>query len=188
MPNQPPISPLGAFLKALDEEEIRCILIGMMAAVQQGAPFTTIDYDFGWICRSGSTFGFRQLFADWGGTIMARTFFELSGVRSPAPLSLPSPYGACGCPLPPSNQSVRSSSRDGQPQHSDSRQSSNRLRKMPIHESVGCCAYPLRLNQPVGPILANDVCVTCSRGRYVPSSAKRSKGPKPNHHRRGNRR
>ena len=48
MPTQPSISPLGAFLKALDEEEIRCILIGMMAAVQQGAPFTTIDYDF-WV-------------------------------------------------------------------------------------------------------------------------------------------
>ena len=48
MPNQPSISPLGAFLKALKGEEIRCILIGMMAAVQQGAPLTTIDYDF-WV-------------------------------------------------------------------------------------------------------------------------------------------
>ena len=66
MPTQPSISPLGAFLKALDEEEIRCILIGMMAAVQQGAPLTTIDYDF-WVDLPE-----RQYVR------ILRTFFELS--------------------------------------------------------------------------------------------------------------
>ncbi len=48
MPTQPPDSPLGAFLKALSEEEIDFMLIGMMAAVIQGAPMATIDYDF-WV-------------------------------------------------------------------------------------------------------------------------------------------
>ncbi len=48
MPSCSPISPLGAFLKALDEEEIDAILIGMMAAILQGAPLMTIDYDF-WV-------------------------------------------------------------------------------------------------------------------------------------------
>jgi hypothetical protein len=41
MPNQPANSPLGAFLKALREEEIDCILIGSMAAIEQGAPLMT---------------------------------------------------------------------------------------------------------------------------------------------------
>jgi hypothetical protein len=41
-------SPLGAFLKALVEDEIDCILIGGMAAISQGAPLTTIDYDL-WV-------------------------------------------------------------------------------------------------------------------------------------------
>ena len=36
--------PLGAFLEALEKEKIDCILIGMMAAVEQGAPMSTIDY------------------------------------------------------------------------------------------------------------------------------------------------
>jgi hypothetical protein len=48
MPNQPAISALGAFLKALEEEKIPCILIRMMAAIEQGAPLMTVDYDF-WI-------------------------------------------------------------------------------------------------------------------------------------------
>ncbi|MEI8313458.1 MAG: hypothetical protein WCH98_22130 [Verrucomicrobiota bacterium] len=38
MPNQPPVSPFVEFLQALEAEEIRSILIGMMAAVEQGAP------------------------------------------------------------------------------------------------------------------------------------------------------
>jgi hypothetical protein len=78
MPNQPPISPLGAFLKALEEEEIRCILIGMMAAVQQGAPFTTIDYDF-WVDLPELQYlRILTIVRRLGGTILAPTFFELS--------------------------------------------------------------------------------------------------------------
>ena len=48
MPNQPSISPLAEFLQELKQEKIRFILIGMMAAVEQGAPLSTIDYDF-WV-------------------------------------------------------------------------------------------------------------------------------------------
>jgi hypothetical protein len=48
MPPQPPSSPLGTFLAALREAQIKCSLIGAMAAVRQGAPITTIDYDF-WV-------------------------------------------------------------------------------------------------------------------------------------------
>jgi hypothetical protein len=48
MPIQPQDSPLGAFLKALHEEQIDFILIGAMAAIQQGAPLLTVDYDF-WV-------------------------------------------------------------------------------------------------------------------------------------------
>lgn len=78
MPNQPPLSPLGAFLKALEEQEIRCILIGMMAAVHQGAPFTTIDYDF-WVDLPERQYvRILAIIRRLGGTIMAATFFELS--------------------------------------------------------------------------------------------------------------
>jgi len=45
MPLEPSIRPLGAFLKALRQEKIDCILIGMMAAIEQGAPLMTVDYD-----------------------------------------------------------------------------------------------------------------------------------------------
>ena len=48
MPFQPQDSPLGAFLKALREEKINCLLIGAMAAIQQGAPLMTVDFDF-WV-------------------------------------------------------------------------------------------------------------------------------------------
>src|SRR5258705_1787666 len=48
MPLQPQDSPLGAFLKALREERIDCILIGAMAAIGQGAPLMTVDFDF-WV-------------------------------------------------------------------------------------------------------------------------------------------
>lgn len=48
MPDQRPNSPLGAFLAALRQAQIKCILIGGMAAVRQGVPITTIDYDFLW--------------------------------------------------------------------------------------------------------------------------------------------
>jgi hypothetical protein len=48
MPLQSENSPLGAFLAALREEGIDCILIGAMAAIRQGAPLMTVDYDF-WV-------------------------------------------------------------------------------------------------------------------------------------------
>jgi hypothetical protein len=78
MPTQPPLSPLGAFLKALEEQDIRCILIGMMAAVQQGAPLMTIDYDF-WVDLPERQYvRILAIIRRLGGTIMAPTFFELS--------------------------------------------------------------------------------------------------------------
>ena len=46
MPLQPQDSPLGAFLTALHADEIDFILIGAMAAIEQGAPLMTVDYDF----------------------------------------------------------------------------------------------------------------------------------------------
>jgi len=46
MPLQPQDSPLGTFLKALREEKIDCILIGAMAAIEQGAPLMTADLAF----------------------------------------------------------------------------------------------------------------------------------------------
>ena len=48
MPDQPAVGALGAFLEALEEEKIPCILIGMIAAIEQGAPLMTVDYDF-WV-------------------------------------------------------------------------------------------------------------------------------------------
>jgi hypothetical protein len=48
MPSEPPNRPLGAFLAALRDAQIGCILIGNMAAIRQGAPLMTIDYDF-WV-------------------------------------------------------------------------------------------------------------------------------------------
>ena len=42
MPIQSQDSPLGAFLKALREEKIDCMLIGAMAAIEQGAPLITV--------------------------------------------------------------------------------------------------------------------------------------------------
>jgi hypothetical protein len=46
MPTQFPDSALGAFVAAIREEDIPSILIGSMAAIQQGAPLMTIDDDF----------------------------------------------------------------------------------------------------------------------------------------------
>ncbi|MFA6564848.1 MAG: hypothetical protein WCV00_23285, partial [Verrucomicrobiia bacterium] len=46
MPHRTSQRPLGDFLQALREEKIDCILIGMMAAIHQGAPLMTLDYDF----------------------------------------------------------------------------------------------------------------------------------------------
>jgi hypothetical protein len=78
MPLQPQDSPLSAFLKALRAEGIDCILVGAMAAIRQGAPLMTVDYDF-WVRLPERQYvrlvsiAHRQ-----GGTIRARTLYELS--------------------------------------------------------------------------------------------------------------
>jgi hypothetical protein len=78
MPVQHSISPLGAFLKALAEEKIPCILIGMMAAVEQGAPLMTVDYDF-WVKLPERQYvRILQIIKNLRGVIMAPTFYELS--------------------------------------------------------------------------------------------------------------
>jgi hypothetical protein len=78
MPDQPPNSPLGAFLAALREAQISCILIGGMAAVRQGAPITTIDYDF-WVRLPERQYvKLLTIVHRQGGTILARTLYELS--------------------------------------------------------------------------------------------------------------
>ena len=78
MPPQPPSSPLGAFLAALHEAQIQCILIGAMAAVRQGAPITTIDYDF-WVRLSERQYiRILTIVQRQGGVILARTLYELS--------------------------------------------------------------------------------------------------------------
>jgi hypothetical protein len=78
MPPQPADSPLGAFLKALKEEQIDCILIGAMAAIQQGAPLMTIDYDF-WVDLPERQYvRLLTIVQRLGGTIRAQTLYELS--------------------------------------------------------------------------------------------------------------
>ncbi|HZO86166.1 MAG TPA: SMI1/KNR4 family protein [Verrucomicrobiae bacterium] len=78
MPNQSAISALGAFLKALEEEKIPCILIGMMAAIEQGAPLMTVDYDF-WVKLPERQYvRLLSIVRQQQGTILARTLYELS--------------------------------------------------------------------------------------------------------------
>ncbi len=78
MPLQPQDSPLGAFLKALREEGIDCILIGAMAAIRQGAPLMTVDYDF-WVRLPERQYvRLLTIIQHQGGTIRARTLYELS--------------------------------------------------------------------------------------------------------------
>jgi hypothetical protein len=78
MPLQPPDSPLGAFLKALRQEGIDCILIGAMAAIRQGAPLMTVDYDF-WVRLPERQYvRLLNIIKRQGGTIRARTLYELS--------------------------------------------------------------------------------------------------------------
>ncbi len=78
MPPQPPSSPLGSFLAALREAQIKCILIGGMAAVRQGAPVTTIDYDF-WVRLPERQYvKILTIVQRQGGTILARTLYELA--------------------------------------------------------------------------------------------------------------
>jgi hypothetical protein len=78
MPLQPQDSPLGAFLKALREEGIDSILIGAMAAIQQGAPLMTLDYDF-WVRLPERRYvHLLTIVKRQGGTIRAATLYELS--------------------------------------------------------------------------------------------------------------
>jgi hypothetical protein len=78
MPLQSQDIPLGAFLKALHEQKIKFILIGAMAAIEQGAPLMTVDYDF-WVDLPERQY-VRVLTTvqRLGGTIRARTLYELS--------------------------------------------------------------------------------------------------------------
>ncbi len=78
MPLESQDSPLGAFLKALREEGIDCILIGAMAAIRQGAPLMTVDYDF-WVRLPERQYvRLLTIVQRQGGTIRARTLYELS--------------------------------------------------------------------------------------------------------------
>ena len=78
MPTQPQDSPLGAFLKALRQEKIDSILIGAMAAIEQGAPLMTVDYDF-WVRLPEREYvRLLGIVQTQGGTIRARTVYELS--------------------------------------------------------------------------------------------------------------
>ena len=78
MPLQSQDSPLGAFLTALREEGIDCILIGAMAAIRQGAPLMTVDYDF-WVRLPQRQYvRLLSIIRRQGGTIRARTLYELS--------------------------------------------------------------------------------------------------------------
>jgi hypothetical protein len=78
MPLQSQDSPLGAFLKALHSEEIEFILIGAMAAIEQGAPLMTVDYDF-WVRLPERQYvRLIAIVQRQGGTARARTVYELS--------------------------------------------------------------------------------------------------------------
>lgn len=78
MSNKSSIRPLGAFLKALRQEKIDCILIGMMAAVEQGAPLSTVDYDL-WVNLPERQYvRLLSIIQKQKGTILAPTFYELN--------------------------------------------------------------------------------------------------------------
>lgn len=77
MSNQPPVSPFVEFLKALEAEGINAILIGMMAAVEQGAPCSTIDYDFWVDLPKRQVVRIYAIVQKLGGTPRAPTFYEL---------------------------------------------------------------------------------------------------------------
>ncbi len=77
MPSQPTDSALRAFLEALREEGIKHILIGAMAAIRQGAPLMTVDYDF-WVQLPERQYvKLLTIVHRQGGTIRARTLYEL---------------------------------------------------------------------------------------------------------------
>jgi len=78
MPPELADSPLGAFLRALKQEKIDCILIGGMAAIRQGAPLMTIDYDF-WVDLPERQYvRLLAIVQRLGGKIRAQTLYELS--------------------------------------------------------------------------------------------------------------
>jgi hypothetical protein len=78
MPSQSPNRPLGAFLAALREAQIDCLLIGSMAAIRQGAPLMTVDYDF-WVRLPERQYvRILDIVRQQGGTILARTLYELA--------------------------------------------------------------------------------------------------------------
>src|SRR5262245_15495505 len=78
MPVKSQDSPLGAFLKALAEEKIDFILIGAMAAIAQGAPLMTIDYDL-WVRLPERRYvRLLSVVQRLGGGIRAQTVYALS--------------------------------------------------------------------------------------------------------------
>jgi hypothetical protein len=78
MRTQPKNRALGAFLKALREAGIDCILIGAMAAIREGAPLMTVDYDF-WVSLPERQYvRLLTIVQRLGGTIRSRNFYELS--------------------------------------------------------------------------------------------------------------
>jgi hypothetical protein len=102
MPNQPPVSPFVEFLQALEKEGVRSILIGMMAAVEQGAPCSTIDYDFWVDLPKRQVVRLYAIVKKLGGTLRAPTFYELRDgtqinvVFEPVGLrSFPTEFKAC---------------------------------------------------------------------------------------------
>ena len=77
MPAKPPDSPLGAFIAALRAAKIDCILIGSMAAIRQGAPLMTINYDF-WVRLPEREYvRIQTIIQQLGGSTPARTAYEL---------------------------------------------------------------------------------------------------------------
>lgn len=78
MPLQPQDSPLGAFLKALREAKIDCILIGAMAAIEQGAPLMTVDYDFWVHLPERQYIRLLAIVERLDGMIRSQTLYELS--------------------------------------------------------------------------------------------------------------
>jgi hypothetical protein len=77
MPNQRSVSPFVEFLQALETGGIQAILIGMMAAVEQGAPCSTIDYDFWVDLPKRQVDRLYAIVKKLGGTLRAPTFYEL---------------------------------------------------------------------------------------------------------------
>jgi hypothetical protein len=78
MPAQSPNSALGAFLAALREAQIDCILIGGMAAIRQGAPLMTLDYDFWLRLPERQYVRILTIVRKLKGSALARTLYELS--------------------------------------------------------------------------------------------------------------